>query len=235
MSKNSTTYTLTFAAITTVVCGVVLALAASSLKPLQEANKVYEKKSDILAAVAYQGDDIEEAYDRYITEKVVNVNGEEIEVEGGAFNINARKEREKPMEERNLPLFIFEKDDARYTIIPMNGSGLWGPIWGFVALDKHYRQIGGMVFDHQAETPGLGAEINTAEFQDRFIDKKVFDDESNFKPVRVLKGSGNVTNEHTVDGLSGATITCNGVTDMIENVLAQYKPYFEKNSKKIES
>jgi Na+-transporting NADH:ubiquinone oxidoreductase subunit C len=88
--------------------------------------------------------------------------------------------------------------------------------------------IRGANFDHASETPGLGAEIADRPFEDQFKGKKIFDQQSNFRPVRVVRGSAPADDPHAVDGISGGTITSNGVTNMLRNELELYKPYFRK-------
>ncbi len=118
-------------------------------------------------------------------------------------------------------------------IIPLRGKGLWGPIWGFISLEDDLNTVFGAVFDHKAETPGLGAEINRPMFQDPFAGKSIFNGEE-FKSIKVIKGGAGEDNMHGVDGISGGTITSDGVTDMLLERLTMYLPYFNKIKPTIE-
>ena len=106
----------------------------------------------------------------------------------------------------------------------MQGAGLWGPISAYLALDDDGNTVRGVVFEHEKETPGLGAEINTAAFEEQFEGKKFFDENGAFESIRILKGSGNDVDgrDHVVDGLTGATMTMNGVNRMLRDEVAQY-------------
>ena len=114
----------------------------------------------------------------------------------------------------------------------MRGKGLWDAIWGYIALKDDVNTIKGAVFDHKAETPGLGAEITQTWFRKRFDDEKIFDDAGNFIGVSVAKGyqGGDNKDDNAIDAISGATITGDGVTDMISERLINYLPYFKNNT-----
>ena len=209
---------------------VLLAIAATSLKPRQLANEAQAKRKAILESVMEVNDETLEAdYSNYITEVVVNASGDEVS-DARAFDLDVRKESKKPEAERLLPLFVFEKDNQKNYIVPMQGLGLWGPISAFLALEEDLNTVYGVVFDHQAETPGLGAEITQSNFEDEYKGKKLYGSDGSFVSIAVLKGSGNDTSgrPHTVDGISGATMTINGVTDMFRDELINYSAYFNK-------
>ena len=145
--------------------------------------------------------------------------------EGSAFNIDLSKELRKDSIDQSYPLYIAEiEGEARY-IIPLRGKGLWGPIWGFISLENDLNTVYAAVFDHKSETPGLGAEINRPFFQDQFTSKTIMKD-GEFVSITVDK-KGAKGDIHKVDGISGGTITCNGVNDMIEERLSKYLPYFK--------
>lgn len=228
--QHSNTYTFIYAFIFTSIVAVVLALAASGLRPMQKANEDQAKRSAILASVMdVNPETLEADYGAYITEIVVDATGNVVD-SVRAFNIDMVKEAKKPDHERMLPIFVFSNDERTNYILPMQGKGLWGPINAFVALKEDLNTVYGVVFEHRGETPGLGAEINTDAFENRYRDKKIFDDTGLFASIRVLKGSGNeVDSPHEVDGLSGATMTINGVTNMFYDELSNYLPYFKKN------
>ena len=110
----------------------------------------------------------------------------------------------------------------------MVGSGLWGPIWGFIALESDCNTIFGASFDHKSETPGLGAEIRESFFEDAFIGKKILDQNNQFVSVDVVKGGAEAGSYHQVDGITGGTITSDGVTNMLKSDLEVYNNYFDK-------
>ena len=143
-----------------------------------------------------------------------------------------KKELDKPVESRKLPVFVSKQDDGtKNFIIPVRGKGLWGPIWGYVALKNDYNTIVGASFDHKSETPGLGAEINTTEFEQQFVGKKLFNKDNEFVSVDVVKGGAPDDDPHAVDAISGGTITSNGLDAMLEDNLGSYVTYFKQHQK----
>ena len=104
---------------------------------------------------------------------------------------------------------------------------MWGPIWGFVAFEKDCNTVFGASFDHKTETPGLGAEIRESFFEDEFIGKKILDDNSSFVSISVVKGGAKEGSYHEVDGITGGTITSDGVTNMLKADLDIYNNYFK--------
>ena len=237
MNLNKNSYIFTFAAIMVIVIGALLALASEALKPMQQANVRAEKMQSILATagVNLEMDEAEAAFNKYITDQLIlNSDGEVVEnSEFVAFEVDVVGEyRSLAVEDRHYPLFVFDDGSEKKFIIPMAGRGLWGPIWGYVALDEDLNTIGGTSFAHKGETPGLGAEISEHEFQDQFVGKKVFDKENQFVSVQVVKGgvipdAGDVY--HRVSGISGGTITSNGVNEMLARTLKVYVPYLKEN------
>ena len=166
-------------------------------------------------------------YDKYITGVVIRPDGNEVG-DAVAFDLDIVKESKKADDERLLPIFIYENGGTKNYIIPMQGSGLWGPINAYLALSEDLNTIAGIVFDHQGETPGLGAEITKDFFQDQFKGKKLYDS-NNVVAIDVLKGTGNDIDgkPHAVDGIAGATITADGVEDMFKDELANYSAYLQ--------
>lgn len=225
----SNRYVFLYASAMVVIVALVLSGAATLLRPMQERNMRLEKMQNILAAIdiSVSRDEAESVFDQYITvTKIVDHQGEELE--GDAFEVNMEDENRKPVEERQLPVFIADVEGETFYVVPLRGNGLWGPIWGYVGLESDAETIAGANFDHSSETPGLGAEIAGDNFQEQFAGKKIYDEEGDFRPVRVVKGGAPEDDPHAVDGISGGTITSNGVTDMLRNGLEVYKPYFEK-------
>lgn len=235
MDKNSNSYTFIFSGILVVVVGALLAFAAEYLKPMQKENVRLEKMQNILASVKInvEATEAKENFDKYIVDQIL-LNKEGNVVEGsaiGPFDIDVVKQfKTEAPENRLYPLFVFEQDGKRKYIVPMAGKGLWGPIWGYVAFEGDMNTVYGSTFDHKTETPGLGAEINQDEFQDKFVGKSIFDESGKYVSVDVVKGGTDVSGDnHKIDGISGGTITSKGVGEMMQRTLNVYVPYFKGN------
>ncbi len=233
MNVQSNTYTFIYAAVMVIIVALGLAFTSISLKDKQERNVELEKKQNILASFGINctRDQSEELYDKYITDAfAIDYQGNKIEG-ADAFNIKLEEEQTKPVEERQYPIYQANKDGQDIYIFPVRGKGLWGPIWGYVALKDDFNTIYGVIFDHKSETPGLGAEITTEDFRSQFVGKQIFDENHSFTSVLVLKhGKADPENPHQVDGLSGATLTSKGLSDMLYNSLKAYENYFKNKS-----
>ncbi|MEL7005306.1 MAG: NADH:ubiquinone reductase (Na(+)-transporting) subunit C, partial [Bacteroidota bacterium] len=172
---------------------------------------------------------------------VVDLNGNIVETNDKgnpivAEEVSILKNYKKAPEKRELPVFKYvnESDPNKVDayILPLYGAGLWDKIWGFVALDASLQEIVGVSFDHKQETPGLGARIGSAEIQNRYVGKAIYDAQGALVSVTMLKGENNTgMTEHQVDGMSGATLTARGVNDMLKNYLQYYQSYFKKIDK----
>jgi len=232
MNKESNVYTFVFATVMVVVVAVLLSFTAITLKPIQQKNIELERKQNILSSINIKTTttDAEDKYNKFIV-KLLIVDAKGNSVEGDALSINLEEEMNKPIDKRKLPLLEAKLDDGEtYYIIPLRGKGLWGPIWGYLSLKDDLKTIYGVTFDHEGETPGLGAEISTLPFQKQFSGKLIFDNEGNFTSVTVEKSVKNLT-EHQVDGISGGTITSKGVQKMLFDCLSGYLEYFKKHKK----
>jgi len=135
--------------------------------------------------------------------------------------------------EFNIPLLVSELNGAKTYIIPLRGAGLWGPIWGNIAVQDNFSTVIGVTFGHKGETPGLGAEIDTKDFQAQFVGKEIFEN-GKFQSIRVVKGGIVNLSEnmkiHGVDAISGGTITSDAVSAMLINCLENYVPFITKNN-----
>lgn len=215
-----------------VTVALLLSLAALQLKPFQDKNIEIEKKQNILASVRINSTvtDAVDLYAKYITESfVVNNKGEKQE-SADAFAIDMKAELSKPAQERMLPVFVGTLENGSKTYVtPLRGKGLWGPIWGYMSFEPDLNTIYGVIFDHQGETPGLGAEITFAWFEEPFRGKTIFKDSTEFVSVKVLKGGAPDDDPHAVDAISGGTITSKGLEAMLDSCLVQYKTYFITN------
>jgi Na+-transporting NADH:ubiquinone oxidoreductase subunit C len=228
MDVNKNSYTFSFAAVMVVLVAALLSTAAIGLKPFQSKNVLLEKKQNILSSVGINinREEADIQYPLFVKEELV-LNFQGSIIEGNAFDIDLQKELKKDKELQSLPLFISEVEGEKKYIIPLRGKGLWGPIWGFIALEDDLNKVFGAVFDHKSETPGLGAEINIPKFEDPFSGKTIFEDEE-LVSIKVVKGGANEGDMHAVDGISGGTITSDGVSDMLYERLSMYLPYFSK-------
>ena len=201
MSRTfSNRYMLLYSAALVVVAALLLTVVSVTLKPRQERNKEAEQKQMILKTIGVEStrDNAAELFEKYITV--------------GAYpSVRPDGSATEEVVHGSTPL--------RYDggiVIPLAGTGLWGPIWGYMALDSTATVVGA-VFGHQGETPGLGGEISTDKFAQRFVGKKMDN-----QPIRLTKNADR-DNPYQVDVISGATMTSNGVTEMLEKAYNDYK------------
>ena len=252
MDRNSNTYTILFASLVVVVSATLLALVVNVLKPLQEKNVRQEKMTDILYTIGYDKETlnqkaiaegfklsyetIENYFNKFFTKQYALRADGTIDESVNAFDINMKTEVKKPVEEQRFPIFIAEVDGKKYYVIPLYGKGLWDDIWGYIALEEDLNTVKGVKFGHKGETPGLGAEITKKWFENQFIGEKIYDKDGTFRGITLLKGNKDPENkdkeDHEVDAISGSTLTSNGVTDMIQERLKHYVPFFDKMRKK---
>lgn len=253
MDKNSNSYIFIYASVMVIIVAVVLSSVSGALKPRQLQNKKMEKEQNILSSIGILATP-KEASDLYRKnvkkEIVVDMDGNVLSIyadgkfEKGdirAFDIDLKKQYAAidAGSKGQLPIFEIDQNGKTYYVIPVRGKGLWGPIWGNVALESDWNTIYGTNFGHEGETPGLGAEIaekpteGKVVFSDEFKGKTIFDEQGNFVSVAVVKGG--VANQsvvkppHGIDAISGSTLTCNGVTAMLNHSLGLYVEYIKKN------
>ncbi len=229
MNTNSNTYTIVYASVMVIIVAFVLAFASASLKERQDTNVEFDKMKQILSSLGVdtKGQDVAELYTKYIQkDMIVNAAGQVL-AENGGFSVDVVQEAGKKLEDRQLPLYISQVDEETKYIVPLRGSGLWGPIWGYIALDEDYDTIYGTYFSHQRETPGLGAEITTYKFQLPFKGKRIKRD-GELVSVAVVKPGKTLNNQDYVDGISGGTITSVAVEQMIKDCLMQYSNFLIK-------
>jgi len=235
MDVNSNKYTYLFATIMVVLVALILSGLSLSLKERQNANIELEKRQSILKSI---GVDVErseaaEAFQKYIQHSLVIKNGQVVSEDADkAFNIDMAKAIESGPEEREVPLYVADKEGTTFYIIPMRGKGLWGPIWGYIAMKQDGNTIAGATFDHKGETPGLGAEIANNSFQEQFDGKTIMDN-GQFVSISDVKPGKNVNPSHEVDGISGGTITSTGLNDMLADCFKPYVGYFKSNASQL--
>ncbi len=232
MNKNSNTYQILYAAVMVLLVGSVLALIYMALKPKQNENIANDTRKQILSALHIAAPDdskVKETYEKYIVKDLlVDIEGNIVDsAQNVAFDVDMKKNVKLP--ERKLPVMKCVMDDGSVKyVLPMYGAGLWGPIWGYVAMNDDGNTIYGANFSHEGETPGLGARIADQDFQDLFKDKHLFQ-EGEFKGVEVLKkGQKSPIGAEQVDALTGATITSRGVSEMLADCLKYYAGFLKK-------
>lgn len=223
LSTNSNAYTIIYSAVLVIIVAFLLSFVASSLKERQEANERNDKRAQILAAINILDGDVEANFGKYVKPFVVNANGDVVEGKDG-FEIDFSKKAT----EQELPLYVCNVDGQTKYIVPVKGNGLWGPIWGYVGLNDDKSTVYGIYFNHEGETPGLGAEIVTDAFRGQFIDKHVKNANGEVVSIAVLKKGIQAAGQEQVDAISGGTITSSGVDAMLQTSLKKYEKFLTK-------
>lgn len=203
MKKFSNRYIFIYITVLVVLISLILGIATFWLKPFQKINQENEKKMQILKTVGYTFASKEE------TAKMFKQVATQIQLPTGS---------------QFLYQVITPKQDTAF-VIPLKGNGLWGAIWGYIAVADDGNHVIGAVFAHKGETPGLGAQIATDEFSAEFKGKQLFDENGNFTSIKVVKGgvlNSKIPAEHGVDAITGGTITSRGVEEMLEQSLTPY-------------
>lgn len=229
MSENAKV--LRFAIIVCLVCSVLVSGAALGLRDRQEANLRVDMQKNILKSVGlvdptFTPEQIVSTYEKRITGIVLTPDGTVIE---------GRKPDDVDPEKEPELLRLYERVDDGNVVayaFPIVGKGLWSTLYGYFALEGDLNTVKGITFYQQGETPGLGAEIEKPWFQENFVGKKILASDGTIASVKVVKGKAADVHpddtEHYVDGISGATITSKGVTEMVARTIREYEPYFAK-------
>jgi len=231
MDNNSNKYTFLYASIMVVLVAVALAFTNGILKEKQSRNIELDKMAQILRSVKVIAtpDDADDLYDKIVvTAYLLNNKSEVISNDARkAFLVDVSKEILKDVSERRLPVYEAKVEGMKKYILPVYGAGLWGPIWGYVSFNEDKKTIFAASFSHQGETPGLGAQISTSEFQQQFEAKTIFRD-SVFTSIAVLKAGQKDESRDAVDAISGGTITSKGLEAMLQNSLNAYVAFLTK-------
>ena len=224
MNTNSNSYTIIYASVMVVIVAFLLAFVSSSLRETQNKNVQLDTKKQILAALNIKNvEDADAEYQKYVKgDMLMNVDGTLTE-NTGEFATNYEKEAK---EQQRLHVFVCEVDGQTKYVVPVYGAGLWGAIWGYIALNEDKDTVYGTSFSHASETPGLGAEIATEHFQNEFVGKKTLEDGS--IALGVVKNGKVEKPEYQVDGISGGTITSVGVDAMLKACLGSYMSFLTK-------
>lgn len=212
-----------FAAGLCLICSFMLTFAASSLKPMQQRNQAIDKQKNILKVLKitdankkYSNDEVDVLYNKFIKNKWISKSGNIVD------------------EQTDAPIFLYIKNgivDAY--AIPISGYGLWSTLYGYFSVNGDGTTVRGITFYEHGETPGLGAEVEAKWFQDNFIGKKIASESGQFKSVSIVKGKvENVVQKgeesYYVDGISGATVTSNGVNEFLKEALLRYELFAKR-------
>ena len=236
MHKNS--YTLFFAAMVTITCSILLSSAANILKDRQQENIALDKQKNIIASAGYVAEqgkiftrqDILRIYDDHINSAV-------LDFEGNLVEGKQVTDLDPKVDTDRLPIYFSETNGKLESyILPVSGKGLWSTIYGYLALEPDGNTVKGITFYQHGETPGLGGEIEKEWFTDNFKGKKIKSEKGGLVSITVVKGKveekiAKDQQYHYVDGISGSTLTGNGVTNFLKIDLLKYEPYFAKINK----
>ncbi len=225
MNTNSNTYTIIYASVMVIIVAFLLAFVSSTLKPIQDANVAIDKKSQILASLNIRDldkSDIETKYNEVISGDPI------IKADGTIVNEGADKDKagfvvdSKDVNENNMPMYVANVDGATKYVIPVTGRGLWGGLWGYIALNEDCKTVFGAYMSHASETAGLGSLLVEPWFQERFLGKKLFKEDTGKVALTVVKAGAVKEADYEVDGLTGATLTTNGIAAMVQEGLQKY-------------
>lgn len=209
------------------VCSIIVSTAAVGLRDKQKANAVLDKQSKIVEVAGVTGSGtVPELFAVNIEPRLVDfATGEFVDGDAATYDqrkaakdpkqsikLTAEQDKAKIIRRANVGVVYLVKDGDKVTkiILPVHGTGLWSMMYAFVAVETDGNTIAGITYYDQAETPGLGGEVENPTWRAQFVGKKLFDE--NHKPaIKIVKGGAPAGSEYGVDGLSGATLTGNGV------------------------
>jgi len=242
----SNNYTLGFVFIVTLVLGTMLSFTKDSVKSLQDQNLKADVQKTILRSLNFEenllesNESIEQTFKNYIDAKCVNVEGEIVECNIEEVDIEKNDE--------TLPIYIrMNNEKIEGIALPIAGKGLWSTIFGYIALNPDTDSVLGIQFYKHGETPGLGGEVEKKWFTDNFVNhpikesngeityvpKKIRNENGKIISISVIKGGvdyskSNKSAIHQVDGISGATVTADGVSDFLLEDLLRYEKTLDK-------
>lgn len=231
LNKESNGYVILFSTILVLATSVALVTVFSFTKDTVSNNQKLEKMQNILQAarVNVDRDQAEPEYKKTVVDAFALTEKGEVKMKGeieNVFNIDLASElKKKEDEEKLFPVFVCNKNDSTLYILAMRGKGLWDAIWGYVALQSDMKTIYNVVFDHKGETPGLGAEIKEPWYTAQFPGKKIVNDQGEFVSVSVIKKGTAPESDYNVDGVSGGTLTSNGLHDMLRVFFSAFYEY----------
>jgi len=235
MSSNKETFgkTVGFVLAVCVVCALLVSFSAVQLKPLQKANKLLDQQTKILEAsglLEKAGKDVVKTYNEFVVARMVDLDSGEF-VEGDVINFDERRNSRdkatsiKPKNDlaginrrSNTAVVYLVKNESgaiNTVVLPIIGSGLWDLMYGYVGLESDLNTVKSVIYSDHKETPGLGAEVLNPAWKALWPGKKIYNDAGEVK-VKLVKGGAKADDIHGVDGLSGATLTSNGVTNTLQ-------------------
>lgn len=239
MARDSTGYTVGFAALVCVICGIGVAGAAVALKPRQEENKILDQQKQVLYVAGLLKPDqqaspaeVKALFEKNIRPEVIDLKtgtpAKGVEAKGFDQQRAAKDPAtstaapENPAKVFRLPnnalvYHVLKDGKTDMLILPIQGYGLWSVMYGYLALDDDATTVEGITFYQHGETPGLGGEVDNPKWKAGWEGRKIFDDKGKVA-LTVIKGQAGPPQAapHRIDGLSGATITSNGVTNTIQ-------------------
>ncbi len=254
MSANNDTIskTLTVSVALCVVCAVFVSAAAVALKPQQLANKMLDRKTNILAAanIDAAGQSVEQVFDQRVVARVLDLETNTWADDVDPNKLDERKAAKDPksavrlsgdadkagikQHSRYKTLYMVKNGEQIETLIlPIHGKGLWSTLYGFMALEGDLNTVVGLGFYEHAETPGLGGEVDNPRWKGLWPGKQVYGDDKTNAAIGLIKGVVDTNTkgaEHKIDGLAGATLTANGVTNLVQFWLGEngYAPFLAK-------
>ena len=232
MNTNKNSYILIYSAVLVVVVAFLLAFVYAALKPQQDINVALDKKKQILAALNIRNVADEEAARKYNdvveADMIIDTDANITDTgskggEDAAFKLNSADYKQG-----KLAVYVCNVEGQRKYVIPVYGMGLWGPIWGYIALDADKNTIYGAYFNHESETAGLGAEIKDSKaWQEQFKGKRIFLEGSDNIAIAVRKPSDIRNPNSECDAVTGATLTSDGVSLMLQECFNKYVKYLK--------
>lgn len=225
MNRENSAYTIIYASIMVIIVALGLAFTHQTLIDKQTRNENIDTMQQILRSLNIDAtaDVAESKYGELIKNAyLITPDGQKVEgTEGVTPDDPAFSGKEAS---KGIPVFEAEVEGKKIYILPMNGAGLWGPIWGYLAVESNGSTVYGSEFGHAGETPGLGAEIVTPDFRNQFKGKELIKN-NDFKSIAVVKPGQSVADRDYVDGISGGTITSKGVDAMLLESVGEYKNF----------
>ena len=221
MNTNKNSYTLIYMVVIITIVSLLLSITSGSLRSFQEDNVRLDTKKQILNSLPgiELGEDAAATYAATIKEyNMLDAEGNVVKTLDPVADFDIKAE------EGQFPMYVAEVNGETKYILPMNGAGLWGAIWGYMALNDDRNTVFGVFFNHAGETPGLGAEIVTEKFRKPFIGKELLKN-GKFASIAIEKAGTKVEDRDQVDAISGGTITSKGVEAMLSSSLVNYEKF----------
>ena len=248
MNTNNNVYTVIYTTVVCVLVAAILAFASQTLKPRQDANEKAETVSQILTAAqfgekAHWSSIGNNATLKFYTDNIADafivgadgaVKGQLDKAAAEIYNVSELKAQNYNIKDEGkaaavaLPVYKFNNG---VTVVPVYGAGLWGPVWGYIALGEDLKTVVGAYFDHESETPGLGGKIkDDPAFRGQFAGKAL--DFADAEPFHIVKGGAPAGKVNAIDAITGATMTSKGLDAAINTWLKAYAPVLSAASPK---